>query len=105
MRRNFYPGKTISELLPIRERLMEARNGGSLTSVGIEPRISNQFNKVSTADLNNRLDEVDYSLYLIAAQKAEQGDCTLLELYPNPYDRPAQTIPVYVSRFNPAVEL
>jgi|GEM_PF-5059555 len=102
MRRNFYPGKTIAELLPIRERLMEARHGGSITSVGIEPHFSNQFNKVATEDLNNRLDEVDYALHV---QAIVSKDPTLLELYPDPYDRPFQTIPVYANPLRPFQEL
>lgn len=101
MRRNFYPGKSIAELLAIRERLMEARNGGSLTSVGIEPRISNQFNKVSAADLNLRLLEVDDALYLLALAS---NNPDLMALYPDPR-APGQTTPIYVSPFNPFVEL
>jgi hypothetical protein len=83
--RNYYPGKTISDLLPIRDLIMEARTGGSLTSVGIEPRISNQFKGLTQFELNQRLDQVDYALYLLAKAASCAGDPSLLAIYANPY--------------------
>ena len=82
MPKNVYPDLSIAELLPVRDRLREARNGGSLTSVGIEPRIANMFAAVPTSELNKRLEEVEWSLYL-AAQA--QNDPEIKALYQNPY--------------------
>jgi hypothetical protein len=81
MPKNVYPDLTVAELLPIRDRLREARNGGTITSVGIEPRISNQFADVPTCELNKRLEEVEWSLYL-AAQGTDQS-----AIYLNPYSQ------------------
>lgn len=74
MARNIYPGKTISELLPIRERIMEARTGGSIVSVGISAGIRNDFAPMKRADLDIALLEVDYALFLLEP-----------ETYSNPY--------------------
>jgi len=58
---------------------------GSQTSVGIEPRISHEFNKVSHDELTLELTKVDYALYLAAVTLAQGGDPSQLEIYKNPY--------------------
>lgn len=88
MPRNVYPTESEAELLKIRKDLMQARRRGSAKSVGIEPRISHEFNGVSWEQLGLMLDEVDYALYLLAIKAAKQGDHSRLEIYRNPYDRP-----------------
>ena len=92
--RNYYPGKTISELLEIRDDIMDARNSGNQVVIGLEMRISHQFNKMTPQEMNQRLDQVDYSLYLLAkaANCANPPDPSLLEIYKNPYHHTSRRV-------------
>ena len=73
---------------------MDARIAGNLTSSGIEPRISHQYSKMSRVELDRSLDEVDYSLFLLAkaAQCGPNPDHSLLELYQNPYHHTSRKV-------------
>ncbi len=74
----------ISQILAKIALIDEALDGGSQTSVGIEPRISHQFAGKSDAELRIRRDEYAFALFNIAQAS---GDPAKIALYKNPYNR------------------
>jgi len=59
--------------------LDQALDGGSQTSVGIEPRIAHQFAKVPTSELQLRRDDYWDSLVKVAQRT---GDAATIAKYP-----------------------
>lgn len=93
--RDYYPHKTLAELEPIYERLLEASNAGSLTSVGVDRGIANQFKGLSQDEIDVRLDRVGYSLSLRAL---DSGDADLITKWPDPTNRAGITRAAFNTR-------
>lgn len=72
------------ELLLRLAAIDSALDGGSQTSVGIEPRISHAFAAKSDDELRVRRNEYAFALYEIAQ---ESRDPVKLAQYKNPYNR------------------
>ena len=72
---NIFEGKSVAWLLERRTALQDilAGDGGSQTHVGIAPGIFDEFDKLTEAQLIERLRRINYALYL------EDPDT-----YPNP---------------------
>lgn len=79
-----YAGKTILELLPKREALLEAMEAGSQTRVGISSGISHDFKGLTYAELKHRMDRVCLALHLLWLEGNPDAPVSD-NPYPDPY--------------------
>lgn len=77
-------GYTKEELLIRLKQANDARDFGNQTAVGMKPGVRHEFSDRSAAELDKTIMEIKEALFLLDP-----------DTYPNPNDRPFQTIPVF----------
>jgi hypothetical protein len=79
---DYYPQKSIEDLLAILQKLQDRQTKGGITEVlAAGVRTTREFQKAGTSRVDTEIRRVLYSLHL----RAQGTDAATLAKYPNPY--------------------